>query len=224
MAKRKTPAPKPVVGKAKALSGEAVGDKADAPAPDMTSASAAGLSPGAERSAPLRALFAVAEEYGQRSFDNYARIRSVAETLRDSFCEYLSDEPGCVFLVPPEGRFTAKNYQSAAFSVAGKGYLPLKPISFGLAVLVSEDRDFIRVKITCHKEGDVISARIEGGETVRIALDDGERRPDSEDLEPLYRAVYEHVVSFFQDRLDDFNDGRYGQTEIGFDLQRMTGG
>lgn len=166
----------------------------------------------------LQEIFTVAQAYGERSFENYARIRSLAETLRDEFCAWLSHEPGCVFLIPPEGRFSAKNYQSAAFSVAGEGYLPLKPISFGLAVRVSEDKDFMRLKMTCRKEGDSMFVRIENGTEIRVA------QPVTEDgLTPLFHACYAHVIDFFQDRIDDYDNGRYGTQDIGFDLQRMGG-
>ena len=229
MARMKKPAKNAVVGKAKPLGAKR--DEAADVASDMAPASADALPigahdelpPGHARGERLRTLFEVAEDYGRKSFDNYARIRSVAETLRDEFCAWLSEEPGCVFLVPPEGRFTAKNYQSAAFSVAGKGYLPLKPISFGLAVLVSEDKDFIRVQLTCRKEGDAIFARLSNGKTIRVELDEGERAPRTEALLPLIEAVYNHVLDFFQDRVDDYDNGRYGTQEIGFDLQRMAG-
>jgi len=67
----------------------------------------------------LSRIFEAAETYGARSFDNYAQIRSVAETVRDLLCRWLhkGDEP-CVYLVPPEGPFQAENYQSGAFSVS----------------------------------------------------------------------------------------------------------
>jgi hypothetical protein len=166
----------------------------------------------------LQTLFDVASEYGARSFDNYARIRSLAETLRDEFCAWLSHEPGCVFLVPPEGRFSAKNYQSAAFSVAGTGYLPLKPISFGLAVRVSDDKDFMRLKLTCRKEGGSMFVRIENGAEIRVA------QPVTDaGLSPLFHACYTHAIEFFQDRIDEYDNGRYGTQGIGFDLQRMGG-
>ena len=166
----------------------------------------------------LQALFETAQEYGQRSFENYARIRGLAETLRDELCAWLSEEPGCVFLVPPEGRFSANNYQSAAFSVAGKGYLPLKPISFGLAVSVSPDRDFMRIKITCRKEGDIMYVRLENATEIKVSnpLEEGA-------LLPLIQAIYDHLLSFFQDQIDDYDHGRYGISEIGFDIQRMSG-
>jgi len=170
-----------------------------------------------DKSVRLDALFSVAHRYGELSFENYARIRSLAETLRDELCAWLSDRGDCVYLVPPEGRFSAENYQSAAFSVAGKGYLPLKPISFGLAIRVSEDKDFMRLKMTCRKEGDSMFVRLEDGVEIRVP------QPVTEDaLLPLFEAVYQHVTDFFQDRIDDYDNGRYGTQEIGFDIQRMT--
>ena len=221
MAKMKKPANKPKVGKARITKTEPVEETLDMAPPSadgLPIKPADDLPPGHARSPRLRALFEIAEEYGQKSFENYALIRSLAETLRDEFCAWLSEEPGCVYLVPPEGRFSAKNYQSAAFSVAGKGYLPLKHISFGLAVLVSEDKDYIRVQLTCHKEGDVMRVRFEKGEIIEVPLPFTE-----DDLEPLYVAVYDYVLDFFRNRVKDYDNGRYGQTEIGFDLQRMTG-
>ena len=166
----------------------------------------------------LEQIFSVAQAYGERSFDNYANIRSLAETLRDEFCAWLSETTQCVYLVPPEGRFSAKDYQSAAFSVAGQGYLPLKPISFGLAVRVSEDKDFMRLKLTCRKEGSAMFVRIEKGAEIRLdhPIEDGA-------LSPLFRALYEHISDFFQHSIDDYDNGHYGTQEIGFDLQRMSG-
>jgi len=53
--------------------------------------------------------------YGERSFDNYAQIRSIAENIRDGLCAYLDPEDGpCVYLVPPQGGFSAQNYRSGA--------------------------------------------------------------------------------------------------------------
>lgn len=182
------------------------------PLPGITSHSVS--SDGPDR---LNALYTVAQAYGERSFNNYARIRSLAETLRDELCAWLSEEPDCVYLVPPEGRFSAKNYQSAAFSVAGKGYLPLKPISFGLAVRISPEKDFMRLVINCRKEGDSMFVRVEKSKEMRVPqpLTDGS-------LLPLCEAIYTHLTDFFQDRIDDFDNGRYGTQEIGFDIQRMT--
>lgn len=164
----------------------------------------------------LRALFDIAEIYGQRSFRNYAQIRSVAETIRDGFCAFLNSEGPCVFLVPPKGRFAAQNYQSAAFSVTGQGYLPLTPISFGLAVLVSEDKDYVRLVLTCRKEGDTIYVRIENGVEIRLNMPLGD-----DHFAPVFDALYQHLIDYFQDQIDDYDNGDYGVQEIGFDIQRM---
>ena len=179
-------------------------------------------SPASPSQSRAEALFAIATRYGRKSFDNYAQIRSLAETVCDGFDRWLSDQGPYVFLVPPEGRFTAKNYQSAAFSVAGKGYLPLKPISFGLAVRVSDDEDYMRIRLECHKEGDRMLVRLHDGTNVSVDLPkDGKAAVSEAALEPLYQALYDHLIHFFQDHVDDYDNGHYGVKEIGFDLQRM---
>lgn len=227
--KRKTPSPQSKTAKDEGIVGEASPISSDKKSTASLDMAKPGLDDQAVETAAaplehtdhgprLQSLFNVAQAYGNRSFENYARIRSLAETLRDGLCAWLSEEPDCVFLVPPEGRFSSKNYQSAAFSVAGKGYLPLQPISFGLAVRVSEDSDFMRLKMSCRKEGATMFIRIENGVEVDIAqpVEDGA-------LIPLFEAIHSHITDFFQDRIDDYDNGRYGTQDIGFDLQRMGG-
>jgi len=102
-----------------------------------------------------------ARVYGERSFDNYVQIRSIAENIRDGLCAYLDPEGPCVFLVPPQGAFAAQNYRSAAYSVSGKGFLPLEPISFGLAIRISGEGDYMRLVLTCRKEGERMYINIE---------------------------------------------------------------
>lgn len=158
-----------------------------------------------------------AEIYGRRSFDNYAQIRSFAETTRDELCAWLSPDHQCVYLVPPEGQFGAKNYRSGAFSVTGQGYLPLKPISFGLAVRISDDDDFMRLKIDCRKEGDVMFASIDGTRNIRVALP-----LNTEELLPLFQAIYDHIFEFFTLSVDEYDNGNYGGSDIGFDIMKIT--
>jgi hypothetical protein len=166
----------------------------------------------------LSAIWEAAETYGQRSFDNYAQIRSVAETVRDLFCAWLDngDEP-CVYLVPPEGPFEAQNYQSGAFSVSGKGYLPLKPISFGLAIRISEDKDYMRLVIHCQKEGDQMKVSIGKGRSTPLQLP-----IDETQLTPLFDRIYAHLLMFFKDSVDQYDEGNYGTSAIGFDIYRVT--
>ncbi|MEP1231336.1 MAG: hypothetical protein ABJG88_11725 [Litorimonas sp.] len=158
-----------------------------------------------------------AEIYGQRSFDNYAQIRSFAENLRGELCNWLSPNHQCVYLVPPEGEFGPQNYRSAAYSVSGQGYLPLKPISFGLAVRISSEQDFMRLRITCRKEGEVMFVNIEDTRDMRIEL------PATKDhLMPLFEHIYTHILEFFTLSVDEYDNGNYGGTDIGFDIMRIT--
>lgn len=165
----------------------------------------------------LSEIWKAAEIYGVRSFDNYAQIRSVAETLRDLLCAWLhpGDAP-CVFLVPPEGPFQAQNYQSGAFSVSGTGYLPLKPISFGLAIRISEDKDYMRLLMHCQKEGNLMKISI--GKESPTAL---ELPLDETQMTPLFERIHGHILSFFQDSVAKYDEGDYGTSAIGFDIYRV---
>lgn len=158
-----------------------------------------------------------AQIYGERSFDNYSQIRSVAEQLRDALCKDLDPESRCVFLVPPQGPFQAQNYGSAAFSVSGKGFLPLEPLSFGLAVRVSTDGDYMRLVLTCRKEGERMYIQIEDGETHTLALPTTKAA-----IRTLLDALFEYVLEWFSDRVDHYDNGSYGSNDIGFDIQRVT--
>ncbi len=164
----------------------------------------------------LSRIFEAAETYGARSFDNYAQIRSVAETVRDLLCRWLhkGDEP-CVYLVPPEGPFQAENYQSGAFSVSGTGYLPLKPISFGLAIRISEDKDYMRLKLHCQKEGELMKISIgkESAIPLQLPLDETQ-------LTPLFERIYDHIIAFFSSSVEKYDEGDYGTSTIGFDIHR----
>ena len=164
----------------------------------------------------LSKIWDASDLYGARSFDNYAQIRSVAETLRDLLCVWLHPgEDPCVFLVPPEGPFQAQNYQSGAFSVSGSGYLPLKPISFGLAVRISKNKDYMRLKLHCQKEGDHMKISI--AEESPIAL---ELPLDETKMTPLFERIYGHILAFFQDSVAKYDEGAYGTSVIGFDIYR----
>ena len=169
----------------------------------------------------LSQIFAAAVIYGERSFENYAQIRNVAETIRDGLCVWLEADPSrksgpCVYLVPPEGPFLAHNYQSGAYSVAGQGYLPLKPISFGLAVRISEDKDYMRLKLTCRKQGDAMHVSIADQLPSKISLPIEETN-----LLHFFETIHAHVMSFFQDSVDEYDNGDYGTAGIGFDIFRV---
>ncbi len=161
-------------------------------------------------------LAKAAEVYGSRSFDNYAQIRSVAEQIRNSLCHFLDEGDECVFLVPPQGPFMAQNYRSMAFSVAGTGFLPLEPISFGLAVNISGDGDYMRLVMTCRKEGEKMFIMMENALTFEVDLP-----IDDKALNEINEAIYQHLFSWFTDRVRQYDDGQYGTGDIGFDIQRI---
>ena len=164
----------------------------------------------------LDEIAAAAKIYGARSFDNYAQIRSVAETIREGLCEWLDDGKQCVYLVPPQGPFTAQNYRSAAYSVSGKGFLPLEPISFGLAVNISGDGDYMRLVMTCRKEGDKMFVHVDEGREFdfNLPLKDDE-------LTQFFENIYKHLMDWFEGRVDQYDNGNYGSNDIGFDIQRV---
>ena len=161
-------------------------------------------------------LAKAAKIYGTRSFDNYAQIRSVAEKIRDSLCAYMDDSAECVFLVPPQGPFMSQNYRSMAFSVSGKGFLPLEPISFGLAVNISGEGDYMRLVMTCRKEGDKMFIMMENALTFEINLP-----VTDESLMKINDSIFEHLMDWFNDRVSQYDDGEYGTSDIGFDIQRI---
>lgn len=165
----------------------------------------------------LLKLYDAASRYGERSFDNYAQIRSIAEQIRDGFCNWLNHDQPCVFLVPPQGPFSAQNYRSAAFSVSGQGVLPLEPISFGLAINISEDGDYMRLVISASKEGDTMYLSLENLKPYEIELPTTDKG-----LENLYETLYGFLLHWFDDRVEEYDDGEYGSNDIGFDIQRVS--
>ncbi len=154
--------------------------------------------------------------YGERSFDNYAQTRSVAENIRDGLCAYLDPKGPCVFLVPPQGVFAAQNYRSAAYSVSGKGFLPLEPISFGLAVRISGEGDYMRLVLTCRKEGDCMYINIENNYNYELDLPATDKA-----LEGLFETIYQHLLTWFEERVETYDNGNYGSNEIGFNIYRV---
>ena len=173
--------------------------------------------PGADKPpTKLSRLSEAAEIYGLRSFDNYAQIRSLAEQLRDGLCEYLDSGQECVFLVPPQGAHGAMNYGSGAFSVSGKGFLPLEPISFGLAIKISGQSDYMRIVMHARKEGNHIYVQVEEntGFTFDLPL-------EPKDLQSALDGIYAYVLNWFESRVDRYDNGNYGSSDIGFDIQRI---
>ncbi len=163
------------------------------------------------------ALTALATRYRALAAENYARTRALAESIRGGFCSFLySQDPPCVMLVPPFGPFEPKAYGDAAFSIPPHGFQPLGPIQFGLAVRVGGQSDWLRVVLACFKEGDRFTVDIYGGGEHRFSLPLDEQNPVD-----FFAALYAHLESFFAAAIDDYEHGRYGSRDMGFDFAPM---
>ena len=159
-------------------------------------------------------LLATVETYQDLATENYDRIRRLAEDLRQGLCDYMGAADGvCVHLVPPSGAFEPKAYGDEAFSIPPRGFRPLGPIAFGVAVRVSRGTDWLRVTLECRKAGDTFTVKIQGGPDCDFTL------PLSEQAtEPFYEELYNHIHSWFALRIERYEDGDYGTREIGFDF------
>ena len=168
-----------------------------------------------EENPRLEALTAAAGRYGALALENYAQIRNLAEAVSTGFCRYLGGEKVCVHLVPPTGAWAPQPYRSGAFSVSGQGFLPLEPISFGLAVKVSATGDWLRFVLTASKSGPDFDIAIAGGKGFAFHLP-----IDQDQLEDFFAHLHGHLLSWFEERADRYEHGEYGGRDIGFDFLR----
>lgn len=161
-------------------------------------------------------LIATVETYQALAAENYARVRQLAEEVRAGLCDYIDAPDGiCVQLVPPHGEFEPKPYGDKAFSMPPRGFRPLGPVAFGLAVRVTHGTDWIRVTTQCQKIGDHFILDIQGGESFKLTLP-----LTKDDSTTLFEYVYGHVLYWFQSKIDQYQQGEYGTREIGFDFSR----
>ncbi|MEM1106202.1 MAG: hypothetical protein AAGH87_07405 [Pseudomonadota bacterium] len=159
-------------------------------------------------------LLSTVETYQGLAAENYARIRRLAQEMREGLCGYLGATDGqCVHLVPPSGPFEPRSYGDHAFSIPPRGFRPLGPVQFGLAVRVSKGTDWLRLAMECRKSGEAFHVLMEGGREYTFALPLAENDPA-----PFYGEIYDHVRDWFQERIDRYNEGDYGTREIGFDF------
>ena len=159
-------------------------------------------------------LLQTVEKYQALAAENYARIRKLAEEIDQGMCAYMSSSTGqCVHLVPPMGQFEPKPYGDAAFSTPPRGFRPLGPVAFGLAIRVTPGTDWLRVTLECRKVGEDFIVQIVGGEEYRTQIPLADHDP-----EPLYELIYRHVFDWFDDRMEQYEEGDYGTREIGFDF------
>lgn len=159
-------------------------------------------------------LLATVSTYQELATENYDRIRRLAEDLRDGMCEFMGSTTGaCVHLVPPSGPFKPMAHGDKAFSMPPHGFRQLAPIAFGLAVRVSENTDWLRITLQCHKAGDTFTVNILDGAKYKFALPLADN-----DTEPFYQHIYDHVHDWFLDRIESYKEGDYSTREIGFDF------
>jgi hypothetical protein len=74
----------------------------------------------------------------------------------------------------------------------------------------------MRLKVTCRKEGENMFISVENGRDLRVAIPAGKA-----ELKPLFESIYTHIIDFFTDSVDEYDNGNYGTSEIGFDIQRV---
>lgn len=159
-------------------------------------------------------LLATVETYQSLAMENYDRIRGLAHELRDGLCAYLGSSDGeCVHLVPPAGPFEPRSYGDKAFSIAPRGFRPLGPVQFGVAVRVTKGTDWLRLTLECRKAGDTFKVIMEGGHEYEFQLPLADNDP-----EPFYAEIFSHVQGWFQNRIDRYLEGDSGTRDIGFDF------
>jgi hypothetical protein len=163
-------------------------------------------------------LLETVETYQGLASENYNRIRRLAEELRQGLCAYLGSSDGeCVHLVPPAGPFEPRAYGDQAFSIAPRGFRPLGPVQFGVAVRVTKGTDWLRLTLECRKAGETFRVLMEGDRAYDFALPLADNDP-----EPFYAEIFEHVQGWFQNRIDRYQEGDFGTREIGFDFADET--
>lgn len=159
-------------------------------------------------------LVTTVEVYQGLAEENYNRIRRLAEEVRSGLCDYLGASDGvCVYLVPPAGPFEPRAYGDQAFSIPPRGFRPLGPVSFGLAVRVTKEQDWLRLVLHCRKSGDSFVVQIEEGAEYEFRLPIRE-----EDSGPFNTHIYQHILGWFTENIERYREGSYGTRGIGFDF------
>jgi len=162
-------------------------------------------------------LSKVVTRYRMLAAENYVRIRTLAETIRDGFCTYLGAEgPPCVLLAPPVGPFEPRDYGDAAFTAPPSGFQPLTPITFGLIVRITAQGYWLRVVMRCAKEGETFRLSIADGVDYSFKLPLAEGPPHD-----FLEALYAHVTDYFARAIDSYEQGEYGDHTIGFDIMHQ---
>ena len=150
-------------------------------------------------------------DYQKRAGEHYDRVRGLAENLRQGFCEYLGSGMGtCVHLVPPAGAFKPTTDLNTAFSIPARGFRPLGPIAFGMAVRVSKGTDWIRVVMVCYKRGEKFTVEIDAGPSYTFGLPLADNSTDE-----FYDILYAHISGQFTEAITRYDRGNDARS-IGF--------
>ena len=70
--------------------------------------------------------------------------------------------------------------------------------------------------MTCRKEGERMYIGIEQAHQYEIDLP-----ASKEDLNGLFESIYQHLLGWFADRVETYDNGNYGSNDIGFNIYRI---
>ena len=164
-------------------------------------------------------LLETVKEYQLRAAENYERIRQLASDLKDGFCAYLGSSKGvCVHLVPPTGAFKPQTDLDTTFSIPPRGFRPLGPVLFGLAVRVTEGTEWIRVVVHCHKQGENFTVHVDDGPSYTFKLPLADNDPQE-----FYDILYAYIRAQFSEAIERYDRGTDARS-IGFDFSEADDG
>ena len=73
----------------------------------------------------------------------------------------------------------------------------------------------MRLVMTCRKEGEKMFVNIEDGRAIELALP-----LQQTELAQFFEHIYTHLLLWFEGRVDQYDNGQYGNADIGFDIMR----
>ena len=152
--------------------------------------------------------------YGAAAFENLVRCKGLGEAILSALPGYLECEADCVKAVPPGGEFDPrKDYGELAFSFAHRKVIILEPVSFGIALTVSNFEDsgalWLRTMVAIEVIGDGFDVYVAQQPVIRLPLD------YKDALLPVLDAIFKEFIKTFKVELLEFNDERF-ETGIGF--------
>lgn len=162
---------------------------------------------------PFEETQALASQYGELALENYGRVRRLAELIEEGWQSFTGAPDNCCFIVPPGPQWAPGKFGRQAFSVYGLPHLPLGPVAFGVALLVSASGDYMRFILSAMKEGEQLSVDIKGGPKIKLPL-----LAKPEELLPLFGAMHEQMTRTLALQIDHYQKGDLGLRDMGFDF------